>query len=150
MRARVGGCCYSTLTALVRSSVLCLSLHSSSSLVVGHEGRGHLQGVSLLLLNTVLAFLGAAAGFGVSHAEHIVCLDAAVHSTVARDGLAELQARLLSLNSVEHTGGTFKVLAVVLALARGGPASKRVLNGRRFYSEESVHGSWRDRLLQKR
>lgn len=119
------------------------------SLVLGLVGRGHPQGLALLLLDAVLAVGGSAAGLSVGHAEDVVGLNTAVHSAVAGNGLAEHQALLVVVAAEESLGGGLLVLLLGSGGVLGGEGGEGVLDVGVLTVPEGVDGGWGDRLLQK-
>ena len=116
----------------------------------GVEGRGHLQSLTLLLLDAAETVLGSLASFGVGHAEHVVGLNSTVHTGVTRDGLAEHKALRLIFNAVESSNGLLTSLIIVIgALLLGGGALRGVIHLGVLASEEGVHGGGGNWLLQK-
>jgi hypothetical protein len=124
------------------------AIHSHSLVVGGLKDSGLLEGLALLLLDAALALLGSAVSLSVGHAEHVISLDAAAHTGVAGNGLAELEALLLVLNTVEDGGGLVEVLAGLLASGNGVAGSEGVLNVGNFDSKEGGDGLWGHGLLQ--
>lgn len=117
---------------------------------LGLEGRGHLQGLTLLLLDAGERVLCTLARFGVGHAEHVVGLNAAIHTRVAGDWLSEHQTRWLLLNAVESLDGLGLGLvswAVIVTSSWG--VAGGVIDLWVLATEEGVHGGWWDWLLQK-
>ena len=79
------------------------------SVVVGRSSLPHgglLKSLALLLINFAHAFSGHLSGFGVGHAENIICLDSSILSAVTGNWLTKLLDFLgwsLSLDSVESS-----------------------------------------------
>lgn len=116
---------------------------------LGLEGGSHLQSLALFLLDAGKTVLCSLAGLRVGHAEHVVSLDSAVHTRVARDWLAQLVAPHFLLVAVEgsHGLGFSLVICGGIGLTAGG-ALRGVLNLGVVATEEGVHGCWGDWLLQ--
>lgn len=118
------------------------------SLYSSLKDSSSLKGLSLLLLDAALALLSSAVGLGVSHAEHVVGLNATADTTVAGDGLAKLEAGFLFFNSIEHIDSLFDILSLLLFAFARSAGGEGVLDVLVFASEESGNGLWGDGLLQ--
>ena len=117
---------------------------------LGAEGGGHLQSLTLLLLDASKTVLRALASLGVRHAEHVVSLNTAVNTLVPRDWLSQHQALWLLLNAVECLNGlSLGLVLVVAGTIVGGSLASWVLDTWVLATEKGVHGGWWDWLLQK-
>jgi len=100
----------SCLPALTPSLFLfpCSEALRAGVLVFRNELASHFQGLTLLVFDTVLGFVGSSASLGVGHSKHVIGLNTAVGATVAWNGVSELKAGLaLSLDSEEDLGCIF-------------------------------------------
>lgn len=122
---------------------------TASLLSLGDEGGGHLQGLSLLLLDARKTVLCSLASLGVGHAENIVSLDSAVNTGVAGDGLSEHKALGLLLDTVEGSDGLGFLLVTLVGLCTSVVGlTGGVYNLGIFAAKEGVHGCWGNWLLQ--
>lgn len=90
-----------------------------------------LECFALLDLNALQALLGLAAGFGVGHAKHVVCLDTLVRATVTWNRFAQSDSLLGFFVAVERFGSInigLDLVLVVLARRALNESGLRVVN----------------------
>lgn len=114
------------------------------------EGGGHLQCLTLLLLNAGETVLRSLASFGVCHTEHVVSFDTTHHTWVTGDGRSKHKTFRFVLNTVECVNGLcFSLIFSTCLLLCGGLCNGRVFNVGVLTSKEGVHRGWWNWLLQK-